>query len=83
MEVAFKEEGRFTAVACPQHADALAGVEEAHVLLNTEPAVGLMPHREAADQPRGWALALTDGAARRAPKARAALTILKAVGERP
>ncbi len=41
VEVSFGGEG-FTAVACPQHADVLAGVEEAHVILNTEPAVGLM-----------------------------------------
>jgi hypothetical protein len=52
VEVSFGGEG-FTAVACPQHADVLAGVEEAHVILNTEPAVGLMPHREAADRLRG------------------------------
>ncbi len=63
VEVSFGGEGRFTAVACPQHADMLIGVEGLHVLLNTEPVVGLMLHREAVDWLRGWALALTDNGA--------------------
>jgi len=65
VEVSFGGEGRFTAVACPQHAEGLAGVEELHVLLNTEPVVGFMLHREAVDWLKGWALALTDSEAAR------------------
>jgi hypothetical protein len=65
VEVAFEGEGRFTAVACPQHAEGLAGVEEMHVLLNTEPVVGFMLHREAVDWLRGWALALVGNEAAR------------------
>jgi len=64
VEVSFGEE-RFTAVACPQHADMLIGVEEMHVLLNTEPVVGFMLHREAVDWLRGWALALVGNEAAR------------------
>jgi hypothetical protein len=64
VEVSFGGE-RFTAVACPQHAEGLAGVEEVHILLNTEPVVGFMLHREAADWLKGWALALIDNEAAR------------------
>jgi len=34
----------FTVIACQQHAEVLGGVEEAHVVLNTDPAVGLRLH---------------------------------------
>ena len=59
VEVVF-EDARFTAVACPQHGERLAEVEELHVLLNTEPVVGLQLHDGAAQWLRGWALALRD-----------------------
>ena len=57
VEVAF-EDARFTAVACPQYGERLAEVEEMHILLNTEPVVGLQLHEEAVQWLRGWALAL-------------------------
>jgi hypothetical protein len=59
VEVVF-EDARFTAVACPQYGERLAEVEELHVLLNTEPAVGLQLHDEAVQWLKGWALALRD-----------------------
>ncbi len=59
VEVVF-EDARFTAVACPQHGERLAEVEEVHVLLNTEPLVGLQLHDGAVQWLRGWALALKD-----------------------
>jgi len=65
VEVAFEGEGRFTAVACPQHAEGLAGVEELHVLLNTEPVVGFRLHDGAVEWLKGWALALMDNEAAR------------------
>jgi hypothetical protein len=57
VEVVF-EDARFTAVACPQHGEKLADVEEVHVLLNTEPVVGFRLHDEAVQWLRGWAMAL-------------------------
>ena len=57
VEVAF-EDARFTAVACPHYGEGLAEVEEVHILLNTEPVVGLQLHEEAVQWLRGWALAL-------------------------
>jgi hypothetical protein len=57
VEVVF-EDARFTAVACPQYGERLAGVEEVHILLNTEPAVGLQLHDGAVQWLKGWALAL-------------------------
>jgi hypothetical protein len=57
VEVVF-EDARFTAVACPQHGERLAGVEEVHILLNTEPVVGLQLHDGAVQWLRGWAMAL-------------------------
>jgi len=65
VEVAFEGEGRFTAVACPQHADMLIGAEELHVLLNTEPVVGFALHKGAVDWLNGWALALVGNEAAR------------------
>jgi len=59
VEVVF-EDARFTAVACPQHGERLADVEELHVLLNTEPVVGFRLHDEAVQWLKGWALALRD-----------------------
>jgi hypothetical protein len=59
------EDARFTAVACPQHGERLAEVEEVHILLNTEPVVGLRLHDEAVQWLRGWALALRDEAVKR------------------
>ena len=56
------EDARFTAVACPQHGGRLAGAEEVHVLLNTEPVVGFRLHDEAVQWLKGWALALRDEA---------------------
>jgi hypothetical protein len=61
VEVAF-EDDRFTAVACPQHGERLADVEEVHILLNTEPVVGLRLHDGAVQWLRGWAQALRDEA---------------------
>jgi len=61
VEVVF-EDVRFTAVACPQHGERLADVEELHVLLNTEPVVGFRLHDGAVQWLRGWALALRDEA---------------------
>jgi len=61
VEVVF-EDARFTAIACPQYGERLAEVEELHVLLNTEPAVGLQLHDEAVQWLKGWALALRDKA---------------------
>jgi len=64
VEVVF-EDARFTAVACPQHGEKLADVEEVHVLLNTEPVVGFRLHDGAVQWLRGWALALRDEAVKR------------------
>jgi len=64
VEVAF-EDARFTAVACPQYGERLAGVEELHVLLNTEPVVGFRLHDGAVQWLKGWALALRDVAVKR------------------
>ena len=61
VEVVF-EDARFTAIACPQHGERLADVEELHVLLNTEPVVGFRLHDEAVQWLKGWALALRDKA---------------------
>jgi hypothetical protein len=57
VEVVF-EDARFTAVACPQHGEKLAGVEELHFLLNTEPVVGFRLHDGAVQWLKGWAQAL-------------------------
>jgi len=57
VEVVF-EDARFTAVACPQHGERLADVEEVHILLNTEPVVGFRLHDGAVQWLRGWAMAL-------------------------
>jgi hypothetical protein len=57
VEVVF-EDARFTAVACPQYGERLADVEEVHILLNTEPVVGLQLHDGAVQWLRGWAMAL-------------------------
>jgi len=57
VEVVF-EDARFTAIACPQHGERLADVEELHVLLNTKPVVGFRLHDGAVQWLRGWALAL-------------------------
>ena len=64
VEVTF-EDARFTAIACPQYGEGLADVEELHVLLNTEPVVGLQLHDGAVQWLRGWALALKDGAVKK------------------
>jgi hypothetical protein len=64
VEIVF-EDARFTAVACPQHGERLAEVEEVHILLNTEPVVGFRLHDEAVQWLRGWALALKDEAVKR------------------
>jgi hypothetical protein len=64
VEVVFTD-ARFTAIACPQHGERLADVEEVHVLLNTEPVVGLRLHDGAVQWLRGWALALHDEAVKR------------------
>ncbi len=64
VEVVF-EDARFTAVACPQYGERLAGVEEVHVLLNTEPVVGLQLHDEAVQWLKGWAMALRDEAVKK------------------
>jgi hypothetical protein len=64
VEVAF-EDARFTATACPQYGEKLAGVEEVHLLLNTEPVVGLRLHDEAVQWLKGWALALRDEAVKK------------------
>ena len=58
VEVVFEDAARFTAVACPQHGERLAEVEELHVLLNTEPVVGFRLHDGAVQWLRGWAMAL-------------------------
>jgi hypothetical protein len=64
IEVAF-DNARFTAVACPQHGERLAEVEEVHVLLNTEPVVGFRLHDGAVQWLKGWALALRDEAVKK------------------
>ncbi len=64
VEVAF-EDARFTAIACSQHGERLAEVEEVHVLLNTKPVVGLQLHGGAVQWLKGWALALRDEAVRK------------------
>ena len=65
VEVTFVGDARFTAVACPQHGERLAEVEELHVLLNTEPVVGFRLHDEAVQWLRGWAMALRDETVKR------------------
>jgi hypothetical protein len=64
VEVVF-EDARFTAIACPQHGERLAEVEELHVLLNTEPVVGFRLHEEAVQWLKGWAQALRDEAVKK------------------
>ena len=64
VEVVF-EDARFTAIACPQHGEVLADVEEVHILLNTEPVVGLRLHNGAVQWLRGWAMALKDEAVKK------------------
>jgi hypothetical protein len=59
------EDARFTAVACPQHGERLAEVEEVHILLNTEPVVGFRLHDGAVQWLKGWALALKDKAVKK------------------
>jgi len=49
-----------TAIACPQHGERLAEVEEVHSLLNTEPVVGFRLRDGAVQWLRGWAMALRD-----------------------
>jgi hypothetical protein len=49
-----------TAIACLQYGGRLAGVEEVHILLNAEPAVGFRLHDSAARWLKGWAMALRD-----------------------
>jgi hypothetical protein len=61
VEVAF-EDARFTAIACPQYGEKFVDMEEAHVLLNTKPVVGLQLHDGAAQWLRRWAMALRDEA---------------------
>jgi hypothetical protein len=64
VEVVF-EDARFTAIACPQYGEKLAEVEEVHILLNTEPVVGLRLHDGAVQWLRGWAQALRDEAVKK------------------
>jgi hypothetical protein len=64
VEVVF-EDVRFTALACPQHGEKFVDVEELHVLLNTEPVVGLQLHDGAVQWLKGWAMALKDEAVKR------------------
>jgi hypothetical protein len=59
------EDARFTAVACPHYGERLAGVEEVHILLNTEPVVGFRLHEEAVQWLRGWAQTLRDEAVKK------------------
>ncbi len=59
VEVVF-EDARFMAVACPQHGESLAEVEEVHIL--TEPVVGFRLHDGAVQWLKGWALALQNKA---------------------
>jgi hypothetical protein len=61
VEIVF-EDDEFTAIACPQYGERLAEVEEVHILLNTEPPVGIRLHEEAVQWLKGWALALRDKA---------------------
>jgi len=49
-----------TAIACPQHGERLAEVEEVHILLNTEPVVGFRLHDGAVQWLKGWAMAPRD-----------------------
>jgi hypothetical protein len=65
VEVTFVGDARFTAVACPQHGERLAEVEELHVLLNTEPVVGFRLHDGAVQWLKGWAMALRDETVKR------------------
>jgi hypothetical protein len=64
VEVAF-EDARFTAVACPQYGERLVDVEKVHILLNTEPVVGLRLHDGAVQWLKGWVMALRDEAVKR------------------
>jgi hypothetical protein len=59
------EDGRFTAVVCPQYGEKLADVEEVHILLNTKPVVGLRLHDEAVQWLRAWTSALRDEAVKK------------------
>jgi hypothetical protein len=63
VEVVLEDAARFIAIACPQHGELLAEVEEVHVvLLNTKPVVGFRLHDGAVQWLKGWALALKDEA---------------------
>ncbi len=64
VEVVF-EDARFTAIACPQYGEKFVDVEEVHILLNTEPVVGLRLHDGAVQWLRGWALALQNKAVKK------------------
>ncbi len=76
VEVVFEDAARFTAVACPQYGERLAEVEEVHVLLNTEPVVGLQLHDGAVQWLRGWAMALQNKAVKQKAVERARRTEL-------
>jgi hypothetical protein len=65
VEVVFEDAARFTVIACPQHGERLAEVEEVHILLNTEPVVGFRLHDGAVQWLRGWAMALRDEAVKK------------------
>jgi hypothetical protein len=64
VEVVFTD-ARFTAVVCPQHSKKFVDIEEAHILLNTEPVVGLRLHDGAVQWLKGWAQALRDKAVKK------------------
>jgi hypothetical protein len=63
-----------TAIACPQHGERLAEVEEVHTLLNTEPMVSFRLRDGAVQWLKGWALALRDEAVKRKAVERAKRT---------
>jgi hypothetical protein len=75
LEVVF-EDARFTAVACPQYGEKFVDIEEVHILLNTEPVVGLRLHDGAVQWLRGWAMALQKETVKRKAVERAKRTEL-------
>jgi hypothetical protein len=62
VEIVIEDTDLFTAIICPQYGEKFVDVEEAYVLLNTKPLVGLQLHDSAVQWLKGWAHALRDEA---------------------
>jgi len=65
VEIVIEDTDLFTAIICPQYGEKFVDVEEAYVLLNTKPVVGLQLHDGAVQWLRGWTQALRDEAVKK------------------